>query len=39
MQKWYSAGANFIFCCEDVSLLASEAGKTLANMRQLISGK
>jgi len=39
MQKWYSAGANFIFCCEDVSLLASQAGETLANMRRLISGK
>lgn len=39
MHKWYSAGANFVFCCDDVSLLASQAGKTLANMRQLISGK
>jgi 2-keto-3-deoxy-L-rhamnonate aldolase RhmA len=37
MHKWYSAGANFIFCCDDVSLLASQAGKTLASMRQLIS--
>jgi 2-keto-3-deoxy-L-rhamnonate aldolase RhmA len=39
MQKWYSAGANFIFCGDDVSLLASQAGKVLANMRQMVSRK
>jgi hypothetical protein len=39
MHKWHSVGANFIFCCDDVSLLASQAGKTLATMRQVISGK
>ena len=39
MQKWYSAGANFIFCGDDVTMLASHAGKTLASMRQMVSGK
>lgn len=39
MQKWYKAGANFIFCGDDVSLLAASAGKCLANMRQMVSGK
>lgn len=39
MHKWYSVGANFIFCGDDVSLLASHVGKTLASMRQVISGK
>jgi 4-hydroxy-2-oxoheptanedioate aldolase len=39
MHKWYAAGANFIFCGDDVSLLASQAGKSLANMRQMVSGK
>lgn len=38
MRKWYSVGANFIFCCDDVSLLAAQLGKTLENMRQVISG-
>src|ERR1700722_12464518 len=39
MAKWYSAGANFIFCGDDVTMLASYAGKTLANMRQMVAGK
>ena len=39
MQKWFEVGANFIFCCDDVSLLAAGAGKTLANMRQMMSAK
>ena len=39
MQKWYKAGANFIFCGDDVSLLAASAGKCLANMRQMAAGK
>ena len=38
MQKWYGMGANFIFCCDDVSLLAVQAARSLANMRQLTSG-
>jgi len=36
MRKWYRLGANFIFCGDDVSLLASQVGKSLANMRQVI---
>jgi 2-keto-3-deoxy-L-rhamnonate aldolase RhmA len=39
MQKWYSVGANFIFCGDDTTLLASHVAKTLAGMRQRISGK
>jgi 2-keto-3-deoxy-L-rhamnonate aldolase RhmA len=39
MAKWYAAGANFIFCGDDVSLLAAQAGKVLANMRQMASAK
>ena len=39
MHRWYDLGANFIFCCDDVSLLAAQLAKTLANMRQVISGK
>jgi 2-keto-3-deoxy-L-rhamnonate aldolase RhmA len=39
MHKWYAIGANFIFCCDDVTLLASHAGKTLANIRQIMSEK
>jgi 2-keto-3-deoxy-L-rhamnonate aldolase RhmA len=39
MRRWYSAGANFIFCGDDVSLLASHLGSTLADMRRLVSGK
>ena len=38
MAKWYSAGANFIFCGDDVSLLAAKAGQSLAAMRQMVSG-
>ena len=38
MKKWYGMGANFIFCCDDVSLLAVQAARSLANMRQLTSG-
>ena len=38
MQRWYAAGANFIFCGDDVTLLAAAAGKVLANMRQMASG-
>jgi 2-keto-3-deoxy-L-rhamnonate aldolase RhmA len=37
MRKWHSQGANFVFCGDDVSLLAASAGKALANMRQLTS--
>jgi 2-keto-3-deoxy-L-rhamnonate aldolase RhmA len=37
MHKWYAAGANFIFCCDDVTLLAAGAARTLANMRQVMS--
>jgi 2-keto-3-deoxy-L-rhamnonate aldolase RhmA len=36
MRKWYSVGANFIFCGDDVSMLALHVGKTLANMRQVV---
>ena len=36
--EWYAAGANFIFCGDDVTLLAVAAGKALANMRQMASG-
>jgi 4-hydroxy-2-oxoheptanedioate aldolase len=36
MRKWYSVGANFIFCGDDVSMLASHVSKTLANMRQVV---
>jgi 2-keto-3-deoxy-L-rhamnonate aldolase RhmA len=39
MHKWYSAGANFIFCGDDVSLLAAEAGRCLSNMRRMASVK
>ena len=39
MAKWYGAGANFIFCGDDVSLLAVQASKVLANMRQMAAGK
>ncbi len=39
MQKWHKAGANFIFCCDDVGLLAGGANKVLANMRQLTEEK
>jgi 2-keto-3-deoxy-L-rhamnonate aldolase RhmA len=39
MAKWYSAGANFIFCGDDVSLLAAQTSKVLANMRQMASAK
>jgi 4-hydroxy-2-oxoheptanedioate aldolase len=39
MQKWHGVGANFIFCGDDVTMLASQAGKTLANRRQMASGK
>lgn len=39
MQRWYSAGANFIFCGDDVTLLATAAGRVLANMRQMASGR
>ena len=39
MHKWYAAGANFIFCGDDVSLLAAKAGEVLANMRRMASGK
>jgi 2-keto-3-deoxy-L-rhamnonate aldolase RhmA len=35
MKKWYDAGANFIFCGDDVTMLASHVGKTLASMRQM----
>jgi len=38
MQRWYSAGANFIFCGDDVTLLATAAGRALSNMRQMKSG-
>ena len=38
MRKWHDVGANFIFCCDDVSLLAVQAARSLANMRQLMSG-
>ena len=39
MHKWHSVGANFIFCGDDTSMLASHVDKTLASMRQRISGK
>ncbi|HEX4271516.1 MAG TPA: aldolase/citrate lyase family protein [Rhizomicrobium sp.] len=39
MHKWYAAGANFIFCCDDVTLLATGAAETLANMRQVMSAR
>jgi 4-hydroxy-2-oxoheptanedioate aldolase len=39
MQKWYSAGANFIFVGDDVTMLASHAGNRLATMRKMVSGK
>ncbi len=39
MHKWYAAGANFIFCGDDVSLLAAKADEALANMRRMASGK
>jgi 2-keto-3-deoxy-L-rhamnonate aldolase RhmA len=39
MRKWYARGANFIFCGDDVSMLAAHAGKALANMRQMAAGK
>ena len=39
MHKWYTLGANFIFCCDDVTLLASHASKTLANIRRIMSEK
>jgi 2-keto-3-deoxy-L-rhamnonate aldolase RhmA len=39
MNKWYGAGANFIFCCDDVTLLAAGAAKTLANMRHVMSAR
>jgi hypothetical protein len=38
MQRWHAAGANFIFCGDDVTLLATAAGRVLANMRQMASG-
>lgn len=37
MKKWYTAGANFIFCCDDVTLLATSASKAIANIKQIIS--
>jgi 2-keto-3-deoxy-L-rhamnonate aldolase RhmA len=39
MHKWYNVGANFIFCGDDTTLLASHAGNTLAAMRARMSGK
>lgn len=39
MQRWYAAGANFIFCGDDVTLLATAAGRALSNMRQMTSGR
>ena len=39
MKKWYDAGANFIFCGDDITLLATSAAKALANMRQMAAGK
>ncbi|MEO8302057.1 MAG: aldolase/citrate lyase family protein [Rhizomicrobium sp.] len=39
MQKWFEVGANFVFCCDDVSLLAAQTAKTLASFRQVMSGK
>jgi 2-keto-3-deoxy-L-rhamnonate aldolase RhmA len=39
MQRWYSVGANFIFCGDDVTLLATAAGRALSNMRQMASGR
>jgi 2-keto-3-deoxy-L-rhamnonate aldolase RhmA len=38
MHKWYEVGANFIFCGDDVTMLASHVGKTLESMRQTIAG-
>jgi 2-keto-3-deoxy-L-rhamnonate aldolase RhmA len=38
MQRWHAAGANFIFCGDDVTLLATAAGRVLSNMRQMASG-
>ena len=38
MKKWHNAGANFIFCGDDVSLLAAQAASSLANMRKMVSG-
>lgn len=35
-RKWQSLGANFMVCCEDVSLLATEVGNSLAHMRKVM---
>jgi 2-keto-3-deoxy-L-rhamnonate aldolase RhmA len=39
MAKWYSAGANFIFVGDDVTMLAQHAGNRLAAMRKMASGR
>lgn len=37
MKKWHDKGANFVFCGDDVSLLAAAAANCLANMRKVMS--